>query len=544
MLHLKREVRDIKRFNQILFILAEEGFGYLFQRFKKKELREHEKPRRLVKAFERLGPTFIKLGQILSLRPDLVPKEYLKALGELQDKVPPFPLKVAEKIIKEELGKPIPQLFKKFDKKPIASASVSQVYKAVLKTGETVAVKIQRPGIKQQMETDIEIMRYLTKLIEKHSKLVQTIDPLKLIDEFEEWTERELDFSNEAENARKFHENFKDSKTVKIPKVYDSLSTRKVLILEFIEGVELHYLDKLKEKKGYNIKAIMKNGFDSILTQVFIHGFFHADPHPGNILVLKNNKISFIDFGIVGYFDESLKKKSIELFYGIIEEDMDAVADAFLDMGMVDEEATNIESFKREIKLIVDSLQKTKLKDVKISYVLEKVLDVCFKHKVKMPIDFVLFGKAIVEFEGIGLEYEPDFVFSDAAKPFLEKLIKKQFSVKTMAKELQKNALRYGKFLRDLPDQVSSVLKKVQKGTIKIDVQDTDVKQLGRDIDRSSNRLTYGLIIAAFLITGALLVDVGKPGFYGYSMISVLSFGLALMFLALLIISILNEVKQ
>jgi len=550
MLNLKKEVKDINRFNHIIFILGQEGFGYLFDKvnigkfFRKKEAKEKYKPERLRKALERLGPTFIKLGQILSLRPDLLPKEYIRELGNLQDKVPPFPYNKVEKIIKEELGKPIDKLFSEFSKEPIASASISQVHKAKLKNGMMVAVKVQRPKVKDVMETDIEIMFYIAKLLEKHSKKIGKFKPMKIVEEFKKWTEREIDFRIEADNAKRFYKNFRGSRIVKIPKVFNKYSSRKVLTTEFIDGIELHNISKIKGKKGYNIRKIMKNGFDSILTQVFIHGVFHADPHPGNILVLKGNKIALVDFGIVGYFDDELKRKSIELFYGIVEEDMDAIINTFLHMGLVGEEETDIEEFKRDVKEIIDPLQRSELKDVKISYILEEVLDIAFKHKVKMPLDFVLFGKAIVEIEGIGLEYEPDFRFVDNAKPFLEKLIKREVKISNMAKNLKKNMAKYSRFFSELPDQISSALRRIQKGTVKVDVEDTDVKRLGRDIDRSSNRLTYGMVIAAFLITGALLINMGRPVFYGYSLISVICFVMAFIFLISLFVSIMREGKD
>ncbi len=547
-LNPKKDLRDLARFNKIILILTQQGFGYLFDKlnikklFRKKEISEKDAPTRLRKAFEKLGPTFIKLGQILSLRPDLVPKEYVKELGKLQDRVPPFSYKEVEKIIQEELKKPIGKLFNDFSQKPIASASISQVHKAKLKNGSLVAVKVQRPKVKEIMETDIEIMFYLANLLEKHSKRIRRYKPSRIVQEFKDWTEKELNFEIEAENAKKFCKNFKNSNTVKIPKVFDSYSSKKILTLEFIDGIELHKIEQLKGKKGYNLNEIIKNGFDSILTQVFIHGFFHADPHPSNILVLKGNKIAFVDFGIVGYFDNSLKQKSINLLYGIVEEDMDTIIDTFLDMGLIEEE-TDIEQFKTDVKKVIDPLQKSKLKDVKISYVLEEVLDIAFKHHVKMPLDFVLFGKAIVEIEGVGLEYDPNFKFVENVKPFLEKLIKKELKLSNMAKNLIKNLAKYSRLFKELPDQLSSALKKIQKGVVRVDIEDTDIKKLATDIDKSSNRLTYGMIVAAFLITGALLVNIGKPIFYGFPIVSLICFVLAVIFAIILFVSIKEEEK-
>ncbi len=544
----KKDIRDLARFNKIMLIVTQQGFGHIFDKvkkpFKKRELREKLNPKRLRKTLEKLGPTFVKLGQILSIRPDLLPKEYIEELGGLQDEVPSFPYKKAEKIIEKELHKPINKLFSEFSKEPIASASISQVYKAKLKNGRIVAVKVQRPNAEEIMRTDIEIMLYIAKLLEKHFKKTRKYSPVGIIGEFKEWTHDELNFKTEAKNAKRFYKNFRDSDNVTIPKVFDKYSTRRVLTLEFIDGIELHNLGKLKNKEGYDIEEIMKNGFDAILTQVFIHGFFHADPHPGNILVLKGNKIGFVDFGIVGHFDNYLKQKSIELVYAIIEGDLDSVIDTFLDMGAVGKGKADIESFREEVTDIIDPLRTTTLKDAKLFHIMEEVLDIALKHNLKPPVDVALFGKTLVELEGIGLEYVPDFKFMDSAKPFIEKLIKKELKVPLMAKDLMKNIAKYSRLFKELPDQLSSTLRKIQKGVVKVDIEDTDIKKLATDIDKSSNRMTYGIIIAALLITGALLITIGEPILYDFPLISLICFVIAIVFAIILFVSIGQEGKE
>ena len=256
--HLIKDVRDIKRLNQILVVLFEEGFDFLLTKINlrhyipltkrlKSKLKKSEDIKtevRLRRTLERLGPTFIKFGQVLSVRPDLVPKEFAKELEKLQDKVPEFSFNEAKAIIEKEFGKGIEQLFLHFEKKPIASASISQVHKASLKNGEKVAVKVQRPDVKHIMETDIEIMLYFAKLLEKQVEKIRMFNPIRIVNEFKEWTEKELDFRLEARNAKRFEQNFKKSKTVHIPKVYDELTSEKVLTLEFIDGVELHKIGR------------------------------------------------------------------------------------------------------------------------------------------------------------------------------------------------------------------------------------------------------------------------------------------------------------
>src|SRR3989344_9437648 len=351
MFNIIKEVRDLNRFKEILKVLFEEGFDFIlvktgllakvpFTKRITKRLKEKEglKPEVMLrKTLERLGPTFIKFGQLLSVRPDLVPKEYVKELEKLQDSVPPFPYSEAKSIIEKELGKGLEHLFLDFEKAPIASASISQVYRATLKTGEKVAVKVQRPNVRQIMETDIEIMMYIAKLLENNIEAIKRFKPAKIVQEFKDWTEKEMDFKLEARNAKRFYDNFRGSKTVHIPKAYDELTSGKVLTLEFIEGIELHNLREIK-KSRIDYGQVIKNGFEAIMTQVFVHGIFHADPHPGNIIIMKDNSIAFVDFGIVGYFDENLKNKCIDMLYGIVEQDEELVMETLLSLGMKSED--------------------------------------------------------------------------------------------------------------------------------------------------------------------------------------------------------------
>ena len=553
MFHIIKEVRDLKRFNEILKALFEEGFDFLlvkaglssnipFTKKLRKRLKEKKdlKPEVMLrKTLERLGPTFIKLGQLLSVRPDLVPKEYAKELEKLQDKVQPCSYSEAKAIIEKEFGKNIEHLFLNFEKNPIASASISQVHRADLKTGEKAAVKVQRPNVKKIMETDIEIMEYIAKLLENNIDAMRRFKPTKIVQEFKDWTEKELDFKLEARNAKRFYDNFKGSKTVCIPKVYDELTSEKVLTLEFIEGIELHNLKEVK-KNNVNFQQVIKNGFEAIMTQVFVHGIFHADPHPGNIIVKKDNSIAFVDFGIVGYFDEKLKNKCIDMLYGIVEQDEEIVMDTLVSMGL--EADTDYDQLKTDLGSIIQQLQNTSVKDIKISKVIEEILDIGLKHKIRIPASFVLFGKTIVTLEGVALEYDPSFKLVETSKPFIEKLIAKRSSPSYMWKKFVHEMYRYRKFAEEFPDKAERALDKIQRGTIKVDIEDTDIKKLSLEIDRSSNRVAYGLLIAALLITSAILINVEKgPVIIGIPLLAFFSFLFASMLLFVLIVSILRE---
>ena len=369
-------------------MLFDEGFDFVLEKINlkkhapiaeriKSKLKKPEKTRneiRLRRVLEKLGPTFIKFGQVLSVRPDLIPKEYCKELEKLQDDVPPMPWIEVRRIVEKEFGMPIDRIFRKFETNPIASASISQVHKAVLKNNDIVAVKVQRPNAKKTMETDIDIMIYIASLLEKGMENIRKYKPVKVVEEFRTWTEKELDFRLEARNAKKFYENFRNSRHVKIPKVYSEFTTDKVLTLEYIDGIELNDFERIR-KNNVNFKRMIGIGLEALLEQVFVHGIFHADPHPGNILIVDNDMVAFVDFGIVGFFDERLKQKCIDLVAGIVNQDEELILETLTSLGMSD--TGNYDELRSDISSIISPLKGASLKDIKLSKVLEEI-DICF----------------------------------------------------------------------------------------------------------------------------------------------------------------------
>lgn len=545
-----KEVRDLKRFKEILTVLFEEGFDFLIERMQLKHKvpltkrvrnrleakKSHSVEKRLRLTLERLGPTFIKFGQVLSVRPDLVPKSYIQELEKLQDDVPPFSFELVKQQIKSEFGRDVKDIFTSFDEKPIASASISQVHKATLRDGSKVAVKVQRPDVRKIMEIDVEIMKYAAKLLEKHMPNIRKFRPTEIVEEFWGWTEKELDFRKEAMNAKRFARNFAGSKKVKIPRVYDVLTTEKVLVMEFIEGTEIHHLKKAKKEV---IRRVIKDGFESILTQVFVHGFFHGDPHPGNILVMKDGRIAFVDFGITGHFDEKLKAKCTDIFYGMINNDSESVAETLIDLS--ETEAENVDELKNDVSDVLESLQDSDISRVKVSRALEELMDTALNYGMRMPRSFVLFGKTIIILEGIALEYDPKFRIMDNSRPFIEELLMKKYSPSAQIKGFVKSMMRFRKFSEEFPGQASRTLKRLEKGSIKVDIEDTDISKLSLEIDRSGNRVAYSMLIAALLIVGALTINYGSPAIGEIPLISGLSFILALLLSIVLVYSILRE---
>ncbi len=545
---IRENFQLVKRADEIFLVLFEEGLGWILDELKIshripffKKMKPYKgkalKPEvRLRAAFERLGPTFIKLGQLLSVRPDLIPKEYVHELEKLLDEVPPIPSSQAKKIVEQELGKPIHSAFKSFDDMPIASASISQVHKAVLKNGQTVAVKVQRPDIKQMMERDIKILFYIAGLMEKRSEKLKRFKPIRTVKEFAEWTGKELDFRLEARHARRFAAQFKDSKIVKIPKVYEDLTTDKLLVMEFIDGIELNKINEIKKRK-YDFHKIVENGTDAIFEQVFVHGFFHADPHPANILITPDQKISFVDFGIVGYFDEQLKRKCVDLLYGIINDDAERMIEVFTSMQSNND--YDKAAFRRDLEDSILAISDLSLNEVKVSKVLEDVFDVISKYGVSLPREFVLFGKTIYTLEGVALKYDPKMRFVEVVKPVVNRIARKT-AIRSSFKDLKGTARKLRDFAVQIPDQAQRVLKTLEAGEIKIDVNDTDIKRLALELDRSSDRLTYGMIISALLVSSAIVITL-EPRIYSISLFSTIGFILAIIMTIILVVSIAHQ---
>ncbi len=546
------KIGDIRRFDHIINVLFKYEFGFFIEKLRLKErLTLHQRlqkgrfkerktqPEMLRKVFEELGGAFIKLAQFLSIRPDLIPIEYVKEFEKLQDRVPSFSSEEVKRIIESELKKPLKDIFKKFDDKPIASASIAQVHKAKLLTGEKVAVKVQRPNIKGIMEKDIDLMLFFANYMKKHDHQIRGVNPVAIVNEFKKWTEKELDFEQEALNIQVFGTNFKKDKNIVIPQLYENYSTKKIITMEFVEGVELNNIDEVREK-NYDIDKMIKIGFDCILKQVFVDGFFHADPHPGNILLLPDNKISFVDFGIVGVFDEKMKDDVTNLFVSIIRNDVDEIIETLIGMGMED---GNIKVLKIELENKIKVLQGAELKDVIISKVLEDVLSLLQKHSFRIPLDFVLFGKTLMTLEGIALKYDQGFKLTVQSKSFVRKLIKKRKGPKQTVRSLIDTTTKLKDFTINIPEKTSLALKRMRDVDISLKYIDRDMRNLIMEMDKSSNRVTFGLIITALVIASTIMLPYDEIRIMEMSAFSFMGFLISGLLVLIIVVSMLRERK-
>lgn len=543
-------IEDMKRFRQIVNLLFKEEFGYYIatlklkshlslgkQVQKKKFRKQNTHPERIRKLLEKLGGTFVKLGQLLSLRPDLIPVEYCEEFRKLRDEVPAFETSRAKSMIEKELGKKITSVFSRFQQKPVASASIAQVYVATLKKGGRVAVKIQRPGIREMMSEDIDIMMYLAKKIEKHID-PKVIRPTEIVHEFRRYTDQELDFVKEGRSVDKFNKNFSEEKDVVIPEVHWDITTQKLLVLSYVDGKTIDGYVKNHPKDRRRLADILAN---SIFKQIFIDGLFHADPHPGNIFVTRQKKIAFLDFGIVGYLDDDLKEKMSIMFIAMIKRDLDMMAESLVDLGFGDGSDINTTLLKEDMHDTLGKYYDTELRYVNLSELFPKLIELCKRNHIKLPPNFVLFTKSMITLQGTERELDPEFNLVKTARPFVDELVMKRSSPKAMMSKLIRSSFRLKKFASEIPDQAKIIVDGVRKGDKAIDSIDKDIRTLTREIDRSSNRISYGVLIAGFAIAGALMMNTDQLVVGGFPVYSFVGFTLALFLFLILIVSILRE---
>ncbi|MBN2458919.1 AarF/ABC1/UbiB kinase family protein [Candidatus Woesearchaeota archaeon] len=519
MFNIPRKFRGIKRFEQVLHVLTKYELGHYLERagLKKKSLRLRRgmtRPVELRLIFEELGGSFVKLGQLLSLRPDLIPKEFCDELSKLQDEVEPFHYEEVEHVISYELKKPISKLFKSFEKKPLASASIGQVHVARLKNNKKVAVKVMRPGIRALVQTDLEILEYLSRVFKHHMKQ-KIVDPEEIFAEFKRYSENELDFLKEAANIKVFSNNFKSQPKVIIPEVYSELTTQKVITMGFIEGVELRKLmQKPEHYPSANRKEVAQLVVQSIFQQIFIDGFFHADPHPGNIVVCNagtgKSSIGFIDFGIVGRLSNELKEKLGLLFINLISRDVHGVVSSLISLNMVDS-IVDVEELQKDIRDALGGYYDTAIDKVDFADLFFRSIRVAKKHRIKLPADMVLLGKAMVTLQGVCLALDPEFNIVHESKPFISRLVKKKTSPSYVLKRLARETGRFAEFVQSLPDESQKIYGTFQKADVALDSINADIQGLTRELRVEGGRIVMGMIIAALLI-GASMTYSTEPG--------------------------------
>ncbi len=472
-------------------------------------------------ALEELGPTFIKLGQILSTRPDIISTPYILELENLQDNVTPEDFNVMKKIIEKELGAKLEEIFLNFEEKPIASASLAEVYFAKLITGEQVVVKVQRPFVKERMIADINILKRLTPFI-KFTTPGSPIDIEEAIEELRMAAERELDFLNEMENIILFYENNEDVKSVTSPKVYKDYCTEKVIVMDYIKGIKIDQIEKLK-LEGYDLKDMAQKLVYSYLKQILEDGFFHADPHPGN-LIIQANKISFLDFGLMGALEPNLKDSFNEFMEAIALKDYSKMTKTILKIG-IKKGPIDIDALHSDIEIMYDEYIEQSIYNFDLPEMIQEVFQICKNNNIHMPKDVTLLFKGLMTIQGVVIKLDKEISIMDVALPYVQNhLIEQKLSDINLI-----DGIRYIytiiKSNLDISTKLLDLINQTIDGRFKLNLQVKNMEKSINELNKMVNRLVFAIIVAALVVSSSLAmnVDVGIK-IYGISIIGLVGY--------------------
>jgi ubiquinone biosynthesis protein len=533
-LRIQRKLRSIARFRHITLVLAKYGFDEVFRRI---HLPLHVKgiltkrlgtkatgPERLVLAIEELGPTFIKFGQTLSMRSYLLPPEYGIALARLQDRVSPFPFEDVKRIIGDELGGDPSEVFKEFDREPFASASIAQVHKAVLPTGEKVCVKVQRPGVRETLDLDIMILKDLAGLLETYVPESRRYDPTGIVSEFERTSRRETDFTTEAANLAVFKRNFENEPAVCIPAVFRQLSTSRVLTTEFIDGIKISDIDRLAQA-DIDVPDVARAGARAVLKQVFEDGLFHADPHPGNLFVMSDGRIAPVDFGIVGRLTRKEIDDLAEFLIAAVRKDGERLLAAIEKLNIIPRDVDRRDVLE-DVMLFLDKYGSRDLGDLNIKEVFTEFVSFMRRYRVKIKTEFMLLGKALSTYEEVGRALDPGFNMMAEAKPYVTKLMSKRRLLSSILGGSGKSFGEIVSALSTIPSDLSHVMTLAREGRLKIEFEHLGLEKLTNELERSSSRVSFSLIVAALVVASSLILVLGGDVF-PYRWLGIAGFGFA-----------------
>ncbi len=455
--------------------------------------------------FLNLGPTFIKLGQLFSTRADLFPAEYVEELTKLQDRVPAFSYEQAIQIIESDLNKPTQDLFKQFDPVPLAAASLGQVHRAHLHNGDEVVVKVQRPGLRKLFDIDLSILKGIARYFQAHPKWGKGRDWLGIYEECRRILYEEIEYLNEGRNADTFRRNFRDLDWVCVPRVYWRYSTPRVLTLEYLPGIKISHYDAL-EAAGLDRKLLAKLGAEAYLHQLLSNGFFHADPHPGNIAVNLDGSLIFYDFGMMGQIKSNMRERLMEVLFGIAERNAERVIEALIDLGAL-VPTGDLDPVRRSIQYILENLMDKPFEAQSVSSISDDLYEVAYGQPFRFPATFTFVMRAFSTLEGVGKGLDPDFNFMEVAKPFAMELMANQngSTRNDLLGEFSRQAAQVGSSAINLPRRLEDTLDKLDRGDLRIRVRSSETDRLLRCLSAAQISTNFALLSSAFLITSAIL---------------------------------------
>jgi ubiquinone biosynthesis protein len=530
--------RKIGRLSEIAQVAVRHGFGYFFTRNRLTDLLPwtarveverdgaagSNRGRHLREMLDELGPTFVKFGQLLSTRPDVVPPDIVAELRSLQDDVRPFPFAQVREVVEDELGLTLEQAFLRFDEQPVAAASIGQVHRATLPNGDEVVVKVQRPNAPRQIESDLALLYQAARMIKERVRALDFIDAQDLVDEFARFIRQELDYNLEARNAETFRRNFDGSDFVVIPKVYRTYSGMRMLTLEYIEGVQLADLD-LEATPLEERRALAYRATQAWMQMIFRHGFFHGDPHPANVLVLPDGRIGLVDFGLVGKLTDEDMSRLTRLFIDAATENVDALPRRLGELG-VRYPKEREEEFRSALRDLYYRYYGASLAEIDPIQVIREAFALIYSMNLHLPTRFVLLDKAIATLGAVGVELYPDFNVFEVAQPYARELMLERFTPQRLAQRAQREGRELGGIARELPYQIHDILQEVRDGQIEVGFVHKGLDEFMHKIDVVFNRLVVALVAAAGLlgssVIGVLATD--GPQIFGIHFLSVLGF--------------------
>ncbi len=453
-----------------------------------------------------LGPTFIKVGQLFSTRADIFPGEYVEELAKLQDKVPAFSYEQVEAIIEKELGKKIPELFHNFEPIPLAAASLGQVHKAVLHTGESVVVKVQRPGLKKLFEIDLQILKGITRYFQNHPKWGRGRDWLGIYEECCRILWEEIDYLNEGRNADTFRRNFRGYDWVNVPRIYWRYATSRVLTLEYLPGIKISQYEAL-EAAGLDRKAIARQGAQAYLLQLLNSGFFHADPHPGNIAVSANGALIFYDFGMMGRIKSNVREGLMETLFGIAQKDGDRVVQSLIDLGAI-APTDDMGPVRRSVQYMLDNFMDKPFENQSVAAISDDLYEIAYNQPFRFPATFTFVMRAFSTLEGVGKGLDPEFNFMEVAKPYAMQLMTDMNGSEgnSFLNELSRQAAQVSSTAFGLPRRLEDTLEKLEQGDMRLRVRSIETERLLRRQSSIQLSISYALLISGFTLSATILV--------------------------------------
>ncbi|HQN46818.1 MAG: AarF/UbiB family protein [Georgfuchsia sp.] len=549
-------IRDLGRLHDIASILVRYGFGDMVRRIglanaleragralhwsNAEEFAHLPPPARVRRALEEMGPTFVKLGQVLATRVDLLESEWIAEFGKLQDSAPAAPYAEICQQLTEDLGAPPEEIFTVFDPVPLAAASIAQVHRARLADSSEVVVKVRRPGIRPIIEADLRWLSRLAELAEMESPELRSFHPQEVVRQFAQSLRRELDFAGECRNAERIAENFagytdKDESIAEavlevssalpiiiIPRVYWAWTCERVCVQEFIDGISGRKLAAV-DQAGLDRKILARRGARAVLKMIVEDGVFHADPHPGNVFYLLGNRIAFIDFGMIGRLTDERRDQLIQLLLGLVRHEPMRVADVMLDW--TGDAAVDEDGLILEIQTFVDQYHGVALKQLSLGAMLSDLVAILRQHQLTLPADLTMLIKAFISLEGMGRELDPDFDMASEAMPLLEQALRKRYMPASLLKRGRWAVGEALALIADLPRDLSRLLRAARRGRLEIHIDITHLRRFGNQLDSAANRLVIGIVVAALIIGSSIVMTVpGGPSLLGLPFFGLLGF--------------------